>query len=271
MTQTVAGAVTLGLEGKVALVTGATRGIGLAIARKLCACGCDVYLNYAASVQDAERAVETLTGLKGSATPLRGDVRRPGALADLVRTVTDRHPHLDILVHNAASWTAMPVLAADVEAFWADLQLGVNPLLTASATLASAMTAGGRVVAVSSSGARSVIPRYVSLGTTKAALESLVRYLAVELAPYQITVNAVSTSKVDKGLPGDRPVVEALASRTPAGRLTRPEDVADAVALLCTAEAAWLQGQVLTVDGGFGLGLGIGAAGPPRGPVPHGR
>jgi enoyl-[acyl-carrier protein] reductase III len=112
----------------------------------------------------------------------------------------------------------------------------------------------GRIIAVSSNGARMAAPAYASLGMAKAALESLVRYLAVELAPKGITVNAVSTAKIDKGPDTPAPEVAAmLAGRTPAGRLTTPRDVAGIVALLCTDEAAWLQGQVITADGGLSL------------------
>ena len=107
---------------------------------------------------------------------------------------------------------------------------------------------------MSSSGARRVVDGYLGLGMAKAALESLVRYLAVELAPTGVAVNAVSTAKVDKGTDDPRPdLVRTLAARTPAGRLTTPEDVASVVALLCTDEAGWLQGQVITVDGGLAL------------------
>jgi enoyl-[acyl-carrier protein] reductase III len=132
----------------------------------------------------------------------------------------------------------------------------LDPLLYAAPELVAAMAGGpGRVVAVSSLGARSVVPRYVGLGVAKAALESLVRYLAADLAGHGIAVNAVTTAKLDKGGAAkvNPEAVKALVARTPAGRLTRPEDLADAVALLCTDEAAWIHGQVLTVDGGSGL------------------
>ncbi|MFI5773173.1 SDR family oxidoreductase [Streptomyces sp. NPDC051658] len=245
----------LGLEGKVALVTGATRGVGLAVARKLCGAGATVVLNYARSEDDARRAVEELAPLKGEAVALRADVARTGELDRLLGQVRERYGRLDVFVHNAASWNPASAVGADPAGVHADLSAALDPLLHGAPAIAGLMAgAPGRIVAVSSSGAHSVIPRYVGLGVAKAAMESLVRYLAVELAGRDIAVNAVSTSKVDKGPSTPQPAVAAaLAARTPAGRLTTPEDIADTVALLCTAEAGWIHGQVITADGGLDL------------------
>ncbi|MFD6465694.1 SDR family oxidoreductase [Streptomyces goshikiensis] len=244
-----------GLAGKVALVTGATRGVGLAIARKLAAQGCHTVLNYAHDEDSARLAVERLAGLPGSAVALRADVTRPQELAGLLETVRERFGRLDVFVHNAAAWHPGPAVGAAPDDVRADVAAAVDPLLHAAPELARLMAGGpGRVVAVSSSGAHRVIPGYVGLGVAKAALESLVRYLAVELAGRGIAVNAVSTSKIDKGPGTPQPeVAAALAARTPAGRLTTPEDIADTVALLCSAEAGWIHGQVITADGGLSL------------------
>ncbi|MFI6864517.1 SDR family oxidoreductase [Streptomyces sp. NPDC050421] len=242
-------------EGRTAVVTGASRGVGFAVARKLCAAGAQVIVNWAHDEADADRAVAALSGLKGGAVALRADVTRPDELAALLGRVRDEHGGLDIFVHNAASWHPSPAVGADPALVRADIAAGIDPLLVAAPLLAEAMgEGGGRIVAVSSSGARSVIPQYVGQGLAKAALESLVRYLAVELAGRGITVNAVATAKIDKGAQTPNPgAIKALAARTPAGRLTTPEDIADVVALLCTPEARWIQGQVITADGGLGL------------------
>ncbi|WP_051970080.1 SDR family oxidoreductase [Kitasatospora azatica] len=245
----------LGLAGKVALVTGATRGVGLAVARRLCAAGCRVVLNYARREADAQQALEQLAGLPGEAVALRADVTDHEQLAGLLAEVGRRFGRLDIFVHNAARWQPAAALGADPASVHADLAAALDPLLTGAPAVAELMAGGpGRIVAVSSSGARSVVPGYVGAGVAKAALEGLVRYLAVELADRRIAVNAVSTAKIDKGAATPQPEVAAvLAARTPAGRLTTPEDVADAVALLCTAEAGWIHGQVITADGGLSL------------------
>jgi len=245
----------LGLAGRVALVTGGTRGVGRAVARRLCAAGCHVVLNYANSADQARRTVEELSGLKGSATAVSGDISRPKALAAVLDTVHRDHGGLDIFVHNASSWHPMATLHPDGGGFRADLATALTPLVFGAPALRRLMAGRpGRIIAVSSSGARRVVDGYLGLGMAKAALESLVRYLAVELAPTGVAVNAVSTAKVDKGTDDPRPdLVRTLAARTPAGRLTTPEDVANVVALLCTDEAGWLQGQVITVDGGLAL------------------
>ncbi|WP_433170032.1 SDR family NAD(P)-dependent oxidoreductase [Actinoallomurus sp. CA-150999] len=246
---------TLGLEGRIALVTGGTRGLGLATARRLCAAGCEVSLVYARSDADAEAAVASLSGLKGSAHTVKADVSDARQVRSAVERVADRHGRLDILVHNASSLHPTQVTSPDLDGIRRDGSVVVDPLLHVAPLLPQVMGGGpGRVVAVSSAGGTRVVPGHVGLGMAKAALESLVRYLAVELAPLGISANAVSTAKLDKG-PGTT-VPEAarmLARRTPAGRLTRPEDVADVIALLCTDEAAWIQGQVITVDGGLAL------------------
>jgi enoyl-[acyl-carrier protein] reductase III len=242
------------VDAKTVLVTGGTRGVGLAIARKLCACGCDVLLNYAGSDAGAEEAVRSLDGYKGTAALMRADVGSPAGMRALLDRVRREAGRLDVFVHNAATWTPMPAARPDPEAFERDLSTAITPLLHGAPLLADLLPEGGRIIAISSSGARGVVPRYVSLGVAKAALESQVRYLAAELAGGGIAVNAVSAAKLDKGTPPSDPgLVRAVTARTPAGRLTTPQDVADVVALLCTREAAWLHGQVIDVDGGLGL------------------
>jgi enoyl-[acyl-carrier protein] reductase III len=221
--------VALGLDGRTALVTGGGRGVGRAIVDKLAACGCRVH---AMRLGPAEEA-----GMH------RGDVADPAVLRDVVAD----HGPFDIFVHNAAApLRPTAPLDTDPSVLEADLRLALGPLLTVAPGMVK--TDGGRIIAVSSSGAGRVVPGYAARGVAKAALESLVRYLAADLAPHGVTVNAVSTSKIDKGVGGGR-----LAARTPAGRLTTPRDVADVVALLCTPEAGFIQGQVVTVDGGLGL------------------
>jgi enoyl-[acyl-carrier protein] reductase III len=246
----------LRLDGRVALVTGGTRGLGRAVAAKLVASGCDVYLNYAHDQDAAERTAKDLAGLgSGTVSLCRGDVTAAGTVPALVAPITERHGGLDVFVHNVASFHPMQATAANVADLHTDLATALDPLLYGAATLRSALAGRpGRVIAVSSTGAHRVVPRYTAPGLAKAALESLVRYLAAELAADGICVNAVSTAKLDKGpQTPDQATLARLAALTPAGRVTRPEDVADVVALLCTDEAAWIHGQVLCADGGLGL------------------
>ncbi|WP_030373449.1 SDR family oxidoreductase [Streptomyces rimosus] len=239
--------------GRTALITGATRGVGLAIAHRLCADGFHVLLNYAHSEADAERALAQLRGLPGTATAVRGDVTDPVALSAVLDRAEEGLGRLDAFVHNVASLRPMDAAAPSSEGVHASLATTLDPMLHSVERLAGLMAHGdGRIVAVSSVGARRVVPKYVGLGVAKAALESLVRYLAVELAGRGITVNAVSAAKLDKGGPAD-PVTQALAGRSPSGRLTTPQDLADVVWLLCAREARCIQGQIVEVDSGLAL------------------
>jgi len=239
---------------RAALITGGTRGVGLAVARRLCAAGYDTHLVYRQDREAAEAALKSLANLSAAAYLIEADLTEAHAMDQVLAGVGDRSGRLDVLVSSAADPHHGPASQAAADA-WADLTLALQPLLYGIPEVARMMAGGpGRIVAVSSLGARRVVDRYASQGIAKAALEALVRYLAVELAPQGITVNAVSTSKIDTGAPGEPPgLVQALARRTPAGRLTRPEDVADVVSLLCRPEAGWIHGQVITADGGLSL------------------
>ncbi|MGA8117295.1 MAG: SDR family oxidoreductase [Actinocatenispora sp.] len=243
------------LDGRVALVTGATRGLGLAVARRLCAAGGEVLVNYAHDDDAAGRALEALSDLPGKARLLRADVSSPDDVRRMLTQVTQEYGHLDVLVHCAAGLHPMRAASLDAAACDADRSVVLGPLVHGAPQLATLLRAGtGRLIAVSSSGARQVVPGYLSLGSAKAALESMMRYLAVEFADRQVSVNVVSAGRLDTG-PADRaPEVSArVAARTPVGRLTTADEVAGVVALLCRAEAGCLHGQVITVDGGLGL------------------
>lgn len=243
-----------GLDGKCALVIGGTRGVGRAVTAKLVASGCNVVAAYLRSDLDAEMLLSDLKTTEGHLSTIRTDVRRPSSVSDLMHETHRRHGRLDFVVHSPASAHPMSALSLEPSGVRTDMSTSVVPLAAVASTAADLMDEGGRIVAVSASVARGAAPGMASLGMAKAAMESLVRFLAVELAPSGVTVNAISASKIDKGADTTRPeAARMLASRTPAGRLARPADVADAVAMFCLPESQWITGQVVSADGGLSL------------------
>ncbi|WHT23347.1 SDR family oxidoreductase [Crossiella sp. CA-258035] len=245
----------LGLNGRAALVIGGSRGIGRAVARRLCAAGAHVTVAYGSSGEDARETVAELSGLSGSIIAVQQDVRQPGAVPTLVTGVCERHGRLDVVVHCATAVRRPTAGGLDPGTVRETQSIVLDPLLYGAEAIVKAMAGGpGRVVVMSSAGAGRAVPGYGSHGIVKAALESAVRYLAAELAGHGIAVNAVSTAKVDKGIDGPgREALAVVARRTPGGRATTPEDVAGVVALLCTDDARWIHGQVITVDGGLSI------------------
>ncbi|MGW7553529.1 SDR family oxidoreductase [Streptomyces rimosus] len=238
-------------SGSVALVIGGTRGIGLAAARKLSAAGSEVLLNYAHDEGGALAAERQLSEEGGKVRLMRADIGRPAGVVRLLEDIRRTHGRLDVLVHAAGSFHPAPTASPHIGKYLGDGAVAVGPLLYGAARLGTLMTPDtGRIVAVSSIGARTVVPGYAGLGMAKAALETLVRYLAVELAGKGVAVNAVAAGKIADGGPVPAQVLEGLLRRTPTGRLATAEEVADVVALLCRPEAGGLHGQVLTVDGG---------------------
>ncbi|MET8763829.1 SDR family oxidoreductase [Lentzea sp. NPDC004782] len=210
----------LGLDGKIALVTSGTHGLGLAVAGKLCDNGAHVILTTSPGDVDAERAMLVLGGKPGSASVAPLDLHDEHAVRSLLEQVKLERGRLDLFVHHAVS---------------PDL----TPLLNVVEPLAKAFVDGGRVVIA---------------GYTVTPVHGVIRTLALEMAWYRVAVNAVVTTVIDNGpMNIDPEMVDRLAIKSPSGRVTVPEDVANAVALLCTEEAAWIQGQVITVDGGLEL------------------
>ena len=241
------------LEGRSVLVTGGTRGIGKAIALRLATEGAArVALGYLRNDSAAETAAEEVRKAGAEPVLVRGNVATDKVVAEFAS-----HGPYGAVVHNAATGVIRSALETE-DKHW-DWTLGANAraLLSLARACAPEMEAGSSIVAVSSLGAQRVLENYVLVGTSKAALESAVRYLAVELAPRGILANAVSAGVVEtealEHFPNREEMLSTGRTRTPAGRLVEPEDVAGAVAFLCSPDAEMVRGHTLVIDGGYSL------------------
>jgi enoyl-[acyl-carrier protein] reductase III len=241
------------VKGGSVLVTGGTRGIGKTIALRLASEGAArVALGYMRNDAAAEAAAEEVR--KAGAEPLlvRGNVASDKVIAELAS-----HGPYAVVVHNAATGVIKPALETEDKHWDWTLNANARALLSLARACAPDMETGSSIVAISSLGAQRVLENYVLVGTSKAALESVVRYLAVELAPRGIHVNAVSAGVVETEaldhFPNREEMLHSGKTRTPAGRLVEPDDIAGAVAFLCSSDAQMVCGQTLIVDGGYSL------------------
>ena len=233
-------------------VTGGSSGIGRAIAVRFARDGAQrMAIGYLRNDTAAEEAAEELRAAGAEVTLVRGNVTSDRVL-DEVRGLGP----LDVLVHNAASGVVRPALETEDKHWDWTLNANARALLSLARVAVPEMPSGSSIVAISSLGSRLVLENYALIGTSKAALESLVRYLAVELAPRGIRVNAVSGGVVETGALEHFPNKDEMlrAGRAnPVGRLVSPGDIAGAVAFLCSPDAEMVRGQTLVVDGGFSL------------------
>jgi enoyl-[acyl-carrier protein] reductase III len=232
-------------------VTGGSRGIGRAIALRFARDGAkQVAIGYLRNDTAAEETAEELRALGAEPTLVRGNVTSQRVLDEVAALGP-----LDVLVHNAATGVIRPALETEDKHWDWTLNANARALLQLARVAAPSMPDGSSIVALSSLGAQRVLENYVLVGTSKAALESLVRYLGVELAP-RIRVNAVSGGVVETGalehFPNREEMLRAGAAN-PVGRLVTPDDIAGAVAFLCSKDADMIRGQTIIVDGGFSL------------------
>lgn len=245
-------------QNKIALITGASRGIGRSIATILSQEGAHIVLNFLRNEEAAQETEKILRSQGSEVLRIQANVGNPKEAQALVESAGKKFGKIDILVHNAALGAFKPITKLR-ENQW-DLSFDVNTkalFVMAQAALPWMEKNGGSIIALSSLGSQRCIPNYGAIGISKAALESLVRYLAVDLASKKIRVNAVSGGLVDtdaiQSFPQQEIFKKEVLQRTPAGRIGKPEDLAKVVAFLASEEAGWIHGQTVVADGGLSL------------------
>jgi enoyl-[acyl-carrier protein] reductase III len=241
------------MDGASVLVTGGSRGIGKAIALRFAELGAArVGVGYLRNDQAAEGTAEALRSAGTEAFLFRGNVSSERVLAE----VAESGPW-NVVIHSAATGVIRAALETEDKHWDWTMNANAKAFLALARAVAPAMPEGSSMVAISSLGSFRVLPNYVLVGTSKAALEALVRYLAVELAPRGIRVNAVSAGVVETQaldhFPNREEMLAMARERTPAGRMVAPADIANAVVFLCSPGSEMVRGQTLIVDGGFSL------------------
>ncbi|MBJ93425.1 MAG: hypothetical protein CMP23_03020 [Rickettsiales bacterium] len=248
------------LEGKVALVTGGTRGIGLEISHRLADRGADLILAYKKDVENAKAAKDALEAKGRRVQLVAGDLRKPEGVTALFDQVREGLDQIDILVLNAAFGTMGEVERMGRFSWRASYDTNVlSPMLTAQAALPWLKRKGGVITETSTLGAHTAYPTYVAIGSSKAAMESLVKYMAFEWAKYGIRANSVAAGPVETRAIDWFRYPEAVriftARKGLAGRMGMPADIADVAVWLCTDESRWIWGQSIVAEGGILVGV----------------
>jgi enoyl-[acyl-carrier protein] reductase III len=244
---------------KVAVVTGSSRGIGKAIALRLAEEGYNIVVNYARSKEAALQTAKEIEALGRKALVIKANVGKVEKIKEMFAQIDEVFGRVDVLINNAASGVLRPAMELE-ESHW-DWTMDINSkaLLFCAQEAAKRMekVGGGKIVSISSLGSIRYLENYTAVGVSKAALESLTRYLAVELAPKNISVNAVSGGAVDtdalKHFPNREELLADAIAKTPAGRMIEPKDIVHTVMFLLSEEAEMIRGQTIIVDGGRSL------------------
>lgn len=245
------------MEDRVALVTGGSRGIGRAITLRFAKAKTHIFINFFQNRTEAEKTAEDAASYGVQVHLLQADLKDEAQVRGIFKEIDSLYGRLDVLVHNAASGVLRSIVDLTPKHWDWVMDTNARSLLLCAREAASLMRGGGKIISLSSIGSVRVIPQYGAIGISKAALESLTRYLAVELAPRGITVNTISAGAVATEIwsliPDGQEILERVRERTPSGRLLTPEDVAEIAFFLASPQAQMIQGQVIVVDGGYSL------------------
>jgi len=242
------------LAGKVAIVTGASRGIGRAIALRLSQEGASVVVNYARGAEQAKDVVSAIEAAGGKALAVQADVRKTAEIRDLFDRTQETYSQIDILVNNAGVTLSKPVAEVTEAEFDNIFAINVKGTFFACQEAGKRMAEGGRIVNFSSSTTAMLLPTYGAYVATKGAVEQLTRSLAKELGDRQITVNVISPGPTDTELftvGKTAEQIQRFTQMTALGRLGKVEDIADVTAFLCSEQARWITGQNIRVNGGI--------------------
>jgi enoyl-[acyl-carrier protein] reductase III len=255
----------LKFRGKVALITGSGRGIGQAIALKMAKNGADIVVNYVRNRGPAEDTKQQIINLGRKSIAIKADVGKIDSIDKLFDQIKNEFGKLDIFIHNAAVGANKPGMQQQPGSWDYTMNTNARAFLFAAQRAAGLMEAGngGVMLAITSQGSQRVLPDYISVGASKAALEAMVRYLAVELAPRNIVVNAISPGMVltdalnNFQFMSQAGIVERTIQATPAGRLVTADDISDLAVFLCSPESSMVRGQVIVIDGGMSLPIRV--------------
>ncbi len=244
------------LKGKVAVVTGASKGIGAAIARELAQEGAAVAVNYANSPDQAEAVVAGIKAAGGNAKAMRADVSHPAEARKLIDATLAEFGRIDILVNNAGVYEFKPLPEISEEHYNRIFDLNVKGLLFVTQAAVNAFgDKGGHIVNISSVVSQRPVPNSAVYSATKAAVDSVTKTLAAELGPRKILVNSVLPGPVETegthAMPGFDALTAQVVLQTPLGRIGQPDDIATVVSFLASDQAGWITGQVIPVAGGL--------------------
>lgn len=240
------------------LITGGTRGIGRAITLAQAKKGTTIFVNYLRDDESANSTKKEAEKKGAQIHLLAGNIGEPDVAESLFQTIKTKTDRLDALIHSAALGVFKPVSQLRIKDWDISLDVNAKAFLSLSQQALPLMKVrGGKIVTISSLGSHRYTPNYGAIGISKAALESLVRYLAVEYSPYHIHVNAVSGGLIDtdslKSFPEIEKMKKEFLSRTPGKRLGSPDDIAKVVCFLLSQDSDWIYGQTIMADGGYSL------------------